>query len=668
MGNTGGAFWLRHLRREVQLLLDLSVLGSAFVLAYLLRFEFQIPKDYVLHGLIQLPLVVLIQLALLALMGVYSFVWRYVGMAELHAFVRAGVYSATPILLLRLALPDRFAPWRVPLSIIVMDSVFAFGGVLALRVLRRALYERFEKHRTGKNGPSRRKPVLMIGAGQAGLLAVREVQGRSDVGLDVKGFVDDDPAKQDAVIQGVKVLGSTDDLPRLVKDLRIDHVVITIAQASRQDIRRIVEICYGIPVKARIIPALHEILQNEVEVSRIRDVDVRDLLGREPVHLDEDELRRFLAGKTVMVTGAGGSIGSELAQQVARIQPSRLLLVERAEFALFDIDREVRTVAPDLAITPLIGDVGDESRMRYILSTYRPQVILHAAAHKHVPMMEFNASEAIKNNVLGTKLLGELAGELGVEVFVLISTDKAVHPTSVMGASKRIAELVIQDLNSQLPTCYVAVRFGNVMDSTGSVIRIFREQIAAGGPVTVTEPDMTRYFMTIPEAAQLVLQAGAMGHGGEIFILDMGQPVRILDLAKDMITLSGLKPFEDIDIVFSGVRPGEKRSEELEVSGEHIAKTRHPKIFIGKLAPHPSAELGQTLERLAELLDGRHDNQIRSFLNELLPEAQVKPTRDTESQPPVGVPPPVAKTGGRALGTLGLTGASGLNPPNMPGR
>ena len=328
------------------------------------------------------------------------------------------------------------------------------------------------------------------------------------------GFIDDDSCKHRLVIQGIRVLGGTQELPRLTKKLKIEEVVITIAATSRPNVRRIVEICERIPIKVRIIPGLYEILEGRVSVSAIRDVDIEDLLGREPVQLDEHKVQAFLTGMTVVVTGAGGSIGSELARQAARFHPARLLLLERAEFALFDRERALRRVYPDLEVVPIVADVGDAQRMRSVLATHRPDVIFHAAAHKHVTMMESHPTEAIKNNVLATNTLGELAGELGVGTFVLVSTDKAVRPTSIMGASKRMAELIVQDLGRRFPTRYVAVRFGNVMGSAGSVIPIFREQIARGEPVTVTHPQVRRYFMTIPEAAQLVLSGGGHGRRG----------------------------------------------------------------------------------------------------------------------------------------------------------
>lgn len=625
--------WTRLFYRQVQLLLDIVILVGSFVVAYLLRFDFAIPEPELARMLVQLPLALLLQFAALALCGVYSFVWRYVGLREVPAFLKAAAGSAGVLLALRFGLPDELHLWRVPLSVICIDTVLAFGGALSIRVMRRVLYESYERERLDRTASRmlgtrrRRKPVLLVGAGRGGVLVVREIQARGDMDIEVVGFVDDDPLKQGTVIHGVRVLGTIRDLPRLVRELGIDHVVITIAETRRQLLRRIAEICQKSGVRMRSIPGFYEILQGKVEISRMRDVAIETLLGREPVYLDQSELDRFLGGRRVLVTGAGGSIGSELARQVARFQPALLLLLDRAEGALFEVDRELRQLRPELDIRPLIADVVDAPRVRALLSQFRPEVILHAAAHKHVPLMEANASEAIKNNVFGTRILGELAGELEVETFVLISTDKAVRPSSVMGASKRIAELVIQDLDQRFPTRFVAVRFGNVMGSAGSVIPIFREQIARGGPVTVTHPDMMRYFMTIPEAAQLVLETGAMGDRGEIYILDMGEPVRILDLARDMITLSGFRPYEDVDIVFTGLRPGEKLFEELEVSGENIAKTRHPKIFIGRLQELPPDRLSDGLKRLVALCRNGKDGEIRELLAELLSESNLLSSR-----------------------------------------
>jgi FlaA1/EpsC-like NDP-sugar epimerase len=614
------------MNRPGQFVLDLGVLSSAFILSYQLRFEFEIPAPELHNLAVQIPLVLLLQFGAMQAYGIYTFMWRYIGMAEIGAFLKAALWSFLPLVLLRLGLPDAYQQWRVPLSICLMTTLFGFGGVLGLRVLRRAAFERFEKRSRGDSARARNgrlKPVLLVGAGRAGVQAAREIVNRGDMDLEIRGFLDDDPFKLGNVIQGFKVIGTTGDLPRLVEELGIHHVVITIAQAARADIRRIVEICESVPVKAQIIPGLYQILSGTVEISRIRDVEIEDLLGREPVVLEEELLESFLDGKTVMVTGAGGSIGAELARQAARYGAGSLLLVERAEFALFDIDRELRSEWPELSIVPLVADICERELMRGLMERHSPRVVLHAAAHKHVPMMELNPTEAVKNNIIATRGLGELSGEAGVETFIQISTDKAVRPTSIMGASKRVAELAIQDLNGEYDTRFVSVRFGNVLGSAGSVIPTFREQILAGGPVTVTHPDMVRYFMTVTEAAQLVLQAGAIGEGGEIFVLDMGEPVRIFDMAKDMISLFGLKPFDDVDIVFTGIRPGEKLFEELETEGEHMTKTRHPKIFIGKINGHDSGSVRDVLDRFGGLSTLGREAELRRLFNEFLPEARV---------------------------------------------
>ncbi|MBK9063684.1 MAG: polysaccharide biosynthesis protein [Acidobacteria bacterium] len=613
--------WSRLKSRPVQYLLDVSVLSGAFLVAYAIRFDFRVPPAAFGHALTQMPLVVLLQFAALSAFGAYSFIWRYVGLAESFVFARAAFAATLPLVVLRLALPETLQDYRVPLSIIVMDTLLGFGGVLALRVLRRFTWERWERGLRASDAEKKR--VLLVGAGRAGVLALREILGRGDAELSVRGFIDDDPAKQDSIIQGVRVLGTTAELEGLVRHLSIDEVVITIVQAPRRDIRRLVRICEEIPVRVRIMPGIWEILQGNVEVSGIRDVQIEDLLGRDPVKLDEDELRRFLVGSVVMITGAGGSIGSELARQVARLGPRRLLLVERAEFALFDVDREIRRRWPDAQPVAVVVDVGDEVGMRRVFEEHRPQLVIHAAAHKHVPLMETNPAEAVRNNVLGTQCLGTLAGEYGVDRFVMISTDKAVRPTSLMGATKRVAEMVVQDLDGRYRTQFIAVRFGNVLGSAGSVIPIFREQIQAGGPVTVTHPEMVRYFMTIPEASQLVLQAAAIGKGGEIFVLDMGEPVRIVDLARDMILLSGLKPGEDIEISFTGVRPGEKLFEEVGTEEENVSPTHKAKILVGKISAVPSDVLERAVQKLARQAEIGSQDGIRRALVELIPDSQL---------------------------------------------
>jgi FlaA1/EpsC-like NDP-sugar epimerase len=631
----------RHLLASgIQALLDISLLQAAFVAAYLLRFDFTIPHDETRNFLAQIPLVVLLQFVALTVTGSRSSIWRYTDLAHLRSFLNAAFVSLLIVVVLRLGLPNSLQIWRVPLSVNFIDVVLAFGAAYAIRVVRRAEYEhkqkrvQLRKHNgDGKGNGRKKRSVLLIGAGRAGLLAAKEIEARGDLDLEIKGFVDDDRAKLGrSVVQGHRVMGTTNDLPRLVHTHGINHVIIAIAHASRHEIHRIVKICESIPVKVRIIPELYEIIEGRVEISRIRDVEIEDLLGRESVQLDTESIMRELGGKTVMVTGAGGSIGSELARQVQRFSPARLLLVERAEFALFDIDLELKAAHRDLSIVPLVADVGDESRMRSIFDLYRPQVVIHAAAHKHVPLMESNATEAVQNNVLNTRLIAELAGEFKAEVFVLISTDKAVRPTSIMGASKRAAELIVQDLNQTYDTRFVAVRFGNVIGSAGSVIPIFREQIRNGGPITITDKRMKRYFMTIPESAQLVLQASALGRGGEVFILHMGEPVRIMDLAETLITLSGLKPHEDVQVVETGMRPGEKLYEELNFETEQTVPTVHPKIFIN-LLDTPEPEVVKTALRvLGRLVSERNEDEVRRFLNDLLPEAVLAPANKVNSR------------------------------------
>ncbi|CAN5132559.1 nucleoside-diphosphate sugar epimerase/dehydratase [soil metagenome] len=616
---------LWYLRRPVQILADVAILCGAFFLAYLFRFNFEIDEYYLDNALNQLPFIVLVQFASLFVVGAYSIIWRYVSLEDIKSFLKAAFISGVILIFVRLLLsPERFIRWQVPLSIILMDTFFAFAGLLALRVLRRSIYEISEK-RTYQIGKRRKVPkqTLIVGAGRLGAATIKEVVGRADTELDVKGFIDDDRRKKGGSVGGIKVLGTTDDLARLADELNIDQIVLAIDQTNSKDIRRVLDICRAIPVKAQIVPSLNEIAHGRVAVNRIRDVQIEDLLGREPVQLDNQNLHDFLTDKTVMVTGAGGSIGSELVRQIVNFSPKLILLVERTEFMLFQIERELFRNFPEIKIVPLLTDIGDEPRMREIFDKYKPEVIFHAAAHKHVSLMELNPSEAIKNNIFATKTIGNLAGEFGVKDFVLISTDKAVNPTSIMGASKRIAEIVLQDLNNIYPTNYMAVRFGNVLGSTGSVIPIFREQIKEGKAVTVTDPAMTRYFMTIPEASQLVLQAGALGAGGEIFILDMGEPVRILDLAEDMIRLSGFQPYEDIDIVFTGIRQGEKLFEELEITGEHLLNTTHPKIFIGKIAVYAGEEVANILSNFHQSLEKNDTVKIRALLNHFLPEAKI---------------------------------------------
>lgn len=629
-GKSKQVWWDSLLTRRVQLMLDLWIFLLALCLAYLLRFDFNIPQEWRLPILLQAPLIVVIQFIALNLAGGHQFIWRYTSLSHLRVFFTALAVSFTCCVILRLTLPDALSYWRMPLSVAIMGNLLAFGGVLGVRVLRRSVHESLESYQRQKSsglGPGDAKPVILIGAGQMGVFMLREMTRQGGFGLTIKGFVDDDPTKQKmGVVHGAKVLGKIKDLPDLVRKHSIDHVIITIAQAAPHDLQLILNICRSIPIQARIIPGWADVIQGNFGLNQIRDVQIEDLLGREQVELDTESISRFLAGRVVMVTGAGGSIGAELARQVARFGPAHLLLVERAEPSLFNIERELKEHFSECLIAPLIADAGDESRMRAIFATYRPEVIFHAAAHKHVPLMEHNPGEAIKNNAFSTRTLGALAAEFASHVFVLVSTDKAVRPTSVMGASKRLAELVLQDLHGQhQQTRFVAVRFGNVIGSAGSVIPIFQEQIRKGGPVKITDRRMTRFFMTIPEAAQLVLQAGAMeGEGGEVYILRMGEPVKIVELAENLIILSGLRPNEEIEIIETGIRPGEKLFEELVIS-EEVAETRHPKILINRIANPLGGNLRECLERLTEAAQNGDDEAIRRGLSELIPEATLTP-------------------------------------------
>jgi FlaA1/EpsC-like NDP-sugar epimerase len=617
---------LWFLRRPVQFLADVIVLCIAFFLAYLPAINIQMADYNYGTALNQVPFVVLVQLSALFVVGAYSIIWRYVSIEDIKVFLKAALISGSILLALRFLLMfSDFRVWQVPISVILIDTVLAFGGMLALRVTRRFIYELGDKKKPfDKRRRIKRQPALIVGAGRMGATLAKAMVGRADAELELRGFVDDDHRKKGGSLSGLKVLGTTGDLARLVDELNIKKVVIAVDAAQGKEIRRIVDVCSAIPVRTQIVPSLNEIAHGRVSVSRIRDVQIEDLLGREPVHLDDKNLHDFLENKVVMVTGAGGSIGSELVRQITGYRPAKLLLVERSEYFLFKISAELSSETSSVDFVPLIADICDEPRMREIFETHRPAVVFHAAAHKHVPLMETNAAEAIKNNVLATNLIGNLSGEFNVGHFVLISTDKAVNPTSVMGASKRVAEVVLQSLEHRFSTRYIAVRFGNVLGSAGSVVPIFRQQIKKGEAITVTHKDMTRYFMTIPEASQLVLQAGALGNGGEIFILDMGQPIRILDLAEDMIRLSGLTPYEDIDVIFTGIRKGEKLFEELEITGENLLKTVHPKIFIGKIATYADEDVAAALRNFRKAVEDRDEEQIRRLFNAFVPEANIE--------------------------------------------
>ena len=615
----------RFKTRTSQFVIDISVLMLAFFLAMLVRFDWDVPRVMFRQLVIVLPYVVVLQYAFLSGFGITRFSWRYIGLRD-AVRIFAAIASATALLVvLRFVSPlllDRFPLGRygiVPLGVLLGDFVLSFIGITGVRALRRILGERVtSKQYEREEAPQ--TPTLLVGAGQGGVLIAQEITRRPDLGILPVAFVDDDPVKQGAVIHGIKVRGTTADLLRLAQRHGAKQALITISNAPGSAIRRITESCKGAGLTVKIVPGAYEIVGGRVNLSHVREVAIEDLLRREPVKLGTESVAGIVRGHPVMVTGAGGSIGAELCRQVAAYRPSRLVLVERSENNLFEIHSELCRRFADVEVVPCVADITDVPRITSVFREHRPMVVFHAAAHKHVPMMEWNPAEAVKNNILGTQVVADLADSLAVERFVMISTDKAVNPTSVMGATKRAAELYVQALSRQSATHFATVRFGNVLGSAGSVIPIFRRQIQDGGPITVTHPDMTRYFMTIPEAVQLVMQAAALSSGGETFILDMGQPIRIIDLAHDLIRLSGLEPNKDIEIRYTGIRPGEKLFEELSTAGEGIARTTHPKIFTGTYDSPHLPTLRAQLETLGALCNSANPSAIPGALTQLVPE------------------------------------------------
>jgi FlaA1/EpsC-like NDP-sugar epimerase len=477
--------------------------------------------------------------------------------------------------------------------------------------------------------------VLIVGAGRAGELILREILGNYRLRYNPVGFVDDNRSKRNLTIHGYRVMGNTRDIPRLVEKYGIDEIFLAVPSAPAKARRRIMLLCKKAQVKFKTLPSVGELLRGTVTVSALREFQIEDLLGREPARLDTAAIREYVRDKTVLITGAGGSIGSELCRQVAQYAPRRLVLYEQSEFNLYQIEMNLEEVFPDIEVHPVVGDILNQPRVEQTFKQFSPEVVFHAAAYKHVPLMEKNPEEALRNNAFGTWTMAHLAQLYGVRKFVMVSTDKAVRPTNIMGASKRIAELICEGFGRKSATKFVTVRFGNVLNSVGSVIPLFKRQIAAGGPVTVTHPEIYRYFMTIPESVQLILQAGAMGQGGEIFILDMGELVRIVDLARDMITLSGLEPGKDVKIVFTGLRPGEKMYEELLTEGEEVKSTLHEKIKIAKAASVDWQALLDKIERLIDMLRCGSPSDIVNKIKEIIPEFQPEKGGPGNSMPPL---------------------------------
>ncbi|PWT95140.1 MAG: polysaccharide biosynthesis protein [Candidatus Melainabacteria bacterium] len=602
--------WMRIL----QIVLDGLLVVAAFIGAYLIRFDGHLNQLFVQQIAIFTPIVLSLRLLSNWAYGVYRRLWRYTGLTEIMELGCSVLTVTTLLFFLRSLALVSIRGNQISYGIITIDCGLCFLLLAGPRILRRLQTE--HRQRRHWRQPVRRR-ALLIGAGDAGQLVLRELNQRPDLGVDVVGFLDDDPQKLHKRIGQLTVYGTTYDLPALVDNLFVDQVIIAMPSAPPVEIRRIVDECRQAEVETRILPGLFELINGRVSVNQLREVSLEDLLGREPVQLDTASIAGYLEGRRVLVTGAGGSIGSELCRQIVRFQPSTILLLGKGENSIFAIDQELKNCPEPVTLVPVIADVRDEERLAKIFEQHKPEVVFHAAAHKHVPLMETNVAEAVSNNVLGTQVVAHLADQFNVETFVLVSSDKAVNPTSVMGATKRIAELVVQDVATRSKTKYVSVRFGNVLASRGSVIPLWRQQIAQGGPVTVTHPDATRYFMLIPEAVQLILQAGALGSGGEIFVLDMGEPVKILDMAHDLIKFSGLRPGQDIAIEFIGLRPGEKLEEELLTAEEGLTQTSYEKIFVGRPHPIDPKILSRTLTSL--LQEARQDNEqsVRTRLDAL---------------------------------------------------
>ena len=611
------------------------IIVSSLLLAYAFRFDFSISSTYWSRIASLIPAVLIIKLAVFRQFGCFKGWWRYVSMPDLVQIFKANLLGSF-IFIVYAVLVYRLD--QIPRSVLILDGIFCFLAIGGVRFATRAFREHYLPLQRGTE--LRQTCALIVGAGDAGQLIAREIRSNSQLDVEVVGFIDDDPFKRRGTFQGLNVLGSQVDLSRIVNQYGVDEVIIAIPSAAGKQIREIVERCRESSVKFRILPGVGELIDGRVSIQQIRDVDLNDLLGRESIFLDEVQINHDLQGKRVLVTGAGGSIGSEICRQVARFNPQKLILFENAETPLFLIEQELTQQYPQLPIVPIIGDVRNRSRVNVIFDEQLPQVVFHAAAYKHVPMMEMNPAEAVNNNVQGTRLLANAADQCGVEKFVMISTDKAVRPTNIMGTTKRVAELYVQSLDNRSRTSFVTTRFGNVLGSNGSVIPTFKDQIEKGGPVTVTHPEVTRFFMTIPEATQLVLQAGSMGSGGEIYLFDMGEPVKISALAEELIKLSGLQPHEDIEIIYTGLRPGEKLYEELLLDDEGVLPTSHNKICIAQSTTSSHPELVANIDALVAAAKALDLAGVKEKLQRIVPEyapAENKPLAKVIQHPAVVV-------------------------------
>ena len=613
---------LRNPKFYLMVLLDLALFSAALLGAYLLRFEFRLTPQYWNQYWEMLKYVLPLKLGLFIVFGMYRGMWRYTGLGDSYRLLEVTALQSLALVAL-VALRFRFLGF--PRSVYILDWMLTLFLTAGLRVGIRTIFGWLDAGRSVREAPARaqrRQTVLLVGAGRAGEHILREIKQDPGLGLRVAGVLDDDPSLRGRTIHGVSVLGGLDRLSRTVKRRQVDEVIIALPSATPQEMRRIVEACEAVRVRSRTLPAMSEILDGKVTVQALRDVNYADLLGRSEVRLDTEGLSRCLTGRTVLVTGCGGSIGSELCRQIVRFAPAKLVLLDAGEYNLYHIQMELHWELHFRDYVTALGSVTDAALLERVFAEHAPDIVFHAAAYKHVPMLERSPWQAVENNIRGTAALMEAAHRHEAGRFVIVSTDKAVRPTNVMGASKRVTELLMERYRGG-KTAFMAVRFGNVLGSSGSVVPLFRGQIEHGGPVTVTHPEVTRYFMSIAEASQLILQAGAMARGGETFILDMGVPVRIADMAADLIRMSGKEPGRDIEIVYTGLREGEKLYEELITEGEDVVRTEHEKILVLAATNGPSLDpalLESGLVRLAEAAAGHDEKAIREVLRELVPE------------------------------------------------
>lgn len=586
---------------------DIILIVASLYLALLLRLDFKISPEYMTFFWYSVIPVTAITIILNSIFKLYNKLWRYASIEELISIIYSVSLSNVVFIIYSYFITYKLfenAYFRFPFTVHIIFwilSVVSLGGI-------RFIYRMVENNSEYKGNCEGKKRVLIIGAGDAGVMLLKEIRKHKEFNYNVVGFVDDDKTKHGKVIHRVRVLGGRRDIPRICKENEVEEIIMAMPSADLETKTDILSICKVTKCKLRTIPGIYEIIDETVSISKLRDVNIEDLLGREPVKLDNTDIDKYIKDKVVMVTGGGGSIGSELCRQIVKFKPKKLIILDIYENNAYEIQRELGDVNPQLDLDVIIASIRDEKRIREIFKKYRPNVVFHAAAHKHVPLMEKNPKEAIKNNIIGTYNVVKCSSDFGVNKFVQISTDKAVNPTNIMGATKRFCEMMIQAFDKTSSTEYVAVRFGNVLGSNGSVIPIFKKQIARGGPVTVTHPEINRFFMTIPEAAQLVIQAGGMAKGGEIFVLDMGNPVKMVDLARDLITLSGFEPDKDIKIEYTGLRPGEKLYEELLMDEVALTSTKHNKIFVEKPMELDLNSLEKDIDEFREVVKENVEN------------------------------------------------------------